>query len=180
VPAGRPATTGESDIVRFRARPPLGDRLEARRTYPDLRSDPLYGGPRPKDGQAPKAGTVATRDLAAYYALLDAELADAAAQLDRGQVLMILDAVHGLATDATWITNAPALLAGEIADAHGDDEDECEPERAALAALVRSWPRLRAYAVLEAALALHTATDPGQDIDKRLAAVGLGRPGDHR
>jgi hypothetical protein len=175
VPAGRPVTTGESEIVRFRARGDLGPRLEARRTHPDLRNDPVYGGPRPKDGDTPKAGTVAARDLATYYALLDAELADATSQLDRAQVLMILDATGGLATDFMWIAHAPALLAGEIAEGFGDDEDGPGPERAELAALVRAWPRLRALAVLEACLAVRD-TRGTDDLDTAFAKAGLPLP----
>jgi hypothetical protein len=173
MPAGRPATTGESAPVRFRARGPLGSRLEARRTYPDLRNEPFYGGPRPKEGENPGAGTVAARDLATFYDLLDAELAEAAAQLTPDQVQMILDAVNGLATDKAWITNAPMLLADEINEAHADDEDEPEPERARLAAIVAAWPRLRALAVLEAALAVLAAPSAGCDPKTTLEDAGL-------
>jgi hypothetical protein len=172
MPAGRPATTGTSPHVAFRARGPLASRLEARRPYPDLRNDPAYGGPAPKDGENPKVGTVASRDLAVYYDLLDAELADAAAQLTRDQVRLILQAVWGLSADATWITNAPALLAGEVEDAFGDDEDGPDEERQKLAALIRSWPRLRALAVLEACLAVRDGSDD-TDLDTALTETGL-------
>lgn len=175
MPAGRPATTGESPLVRFRARSPLAETLEQRRPYPDLRNEPFYGGTAPKPGEHPAAGTVASRDLRVFHDLLAAELADARAQLTRAQVVMILDAVWSLAVEATWITNAPELLAGEVEDAYGDDEDGPDDQRRALAELIRSWNRLRALAVLEACLAVRDNHDRG-DLDTALDAVGL-RPG---
>lgn len=174
MPAGRPATTGESPTVRFKARGTLAGRLEQRRPYPDLRNEPFYGGPRPKEGEHPAIGTVAARDLRAFYDLLDAELADAAAQLTREQVVMILDAVWSLSVEATWITNAPQMLASDVEDAYGDDEDGPDDARRELAALIRSWNRLRALAVLEACLAVRDSHDRG-DLDTALAAAGLLR-----
>lgn len=172
MPAGRPSTTGESPLVRFKARGTLADRLENRRPYPDLRNEPFYGGPRPKEGEHPGAGTVAARDLANYYDLLDAELADAAADLDYDQAAMMLSAVWGLAVDHVWVTNAPEMLASDIEDDYADDEDGPDSERRALAALVRSWPRLRALAVLEALLAVR-ATRDRDDLEQTFRNVGL-------
>ncbi|MBM9510059.1 hypothetical protein [Actinacidiphila acididurans] len=172
MPAGRPATTGESPIARFRARGPLADRLEARRAYPDVRNEPVYGGPVPKDGELPQIGTVAARDLAVFYDLLNTELAAAAAELHRSQVVMILDAVWSLLPTAHWITNASELLAAEVEDAYGDDEDGPDWHRSNLASTIRSWPRLRAYAVLEACLAVRDA-HAGDDLDTALAKAGL-------
>ena len=117
-------------------------------------------------------GAVAYRDLYTYYSLLQAELADAAAQLNRGQVLMILDAVWGLYTDFQWIQNAPELLAGEIEDAYADDEDGPDANRQQLADAGRAWPRLRALAVLEACRAVRGREDES-DLDAALTDVGL-------
>lgn len=174
--AGRPATTGESPIVRFRARGLLAGRLEKRRTYPDLCNEPSYGGPAPKDGEAPAVGTVAYRDLVVYYQLLDAELADAAAELDLDQVLMILEAVQGLATDVTWTASTPVMLAQEIEEGYSDDEDGPTAAAVKLAGIVRSWPLLRALAVLEACLAVRDNPVPDHDLGQRLADIGLTRP----
>lgn len=173
MPAGRPPTTGKSTPVNFRARGNLADRLENRRPYPDLRNEPFYGGPRPKPGQHPGAGTVAARDLISFYDLMDAELADAASGLDYAKAAMMLSAVWGLAVDHVWVTNAPELLASEILEADiADDEDGPDSERRALAALVRSWPRLRALAVLEALLAVRTTPDR-DDLEQTFRNVGL-------
>lgn len=172
MPAGRPATTGESPLVRFKARGTLADRLENRRPYPDLRNEPFYGGPRPKAGEHPGTGTVAARDLATFYDLMDAELADAADILDYDQATMMLSAVWGLAVDTTWITNAPEMLASDIEDDYADDEDGPDNERRALAAMVRAWPRLRALAVLEALLAIR-ATRDRDDLEEAFTRVGL-------
>jgi hypothetical protein len=173
MPAGRPTTTGPSRHVTFRARGPVGDRLEQRRTLPDLSGLPVYGGPKP-DPQGPKLGAVAARDLAVYYQLADAELADAARQLTPGQVHMMLSAVWSLATDHTWALNAPVLLASEIEDDYPDDETGPDTERKALAATVRAWPRLRALAVLEALLTAR-ATHEGDTL-AALTRVGLITP----
>lgn len=176
MPAGRPATTGESPTARFRARGPLAGRLQARRAYPDIRNEPVYGGPVPKEGELPAIGTVAARDLAVFYDLLDAELAAAGAELTRGQVVMILDAVWSLHPTAPWITQAPGMLASEVEDAYSDDEDGPDEERRALARLIGSWPRLRAYAVLEACLAVRDVHG-ADDLDAAFAKAGLPLPG---
>lgn len=172
MPAGRPATTGESPQVRFRARSRVADRLTARRLYPDLRNEPFYGGPKPQDGEPPALGTVAARDLATFYDLLDAELATAAAELTRGQAVMILHTVWSLAPDASWVTGAPEMLAVEVESDLTDDETQPGADRARLAALIRSWPRLRAYAVLEACLTMRDGEDTG-DLDTAFAKAGL-------
>ncbi|GGJ27592.1 hypothetical protein [Streptomyces brasiliensis] len=65
---------------------------------------------------------------------------------------MILDAVNCLALDFHPIANAPQLIAQEVADAYGDDEDGLDPARTALADTIAAGPRLRALAVVEAAV----------------------------
>lgn len=183
MPAGRPTTTGESPIVRFRARGPLAGRLETRRTFPDIRQDPFYGGGRGADaGKPPATGTVAARDLTVFYQLLDAELAQASQELTTGQALMILDAVWGLSPSAPLVDNAPQMLADDIEDAYSDDEDAPSAERKALAAMVGAWPRLRAYAVLEACLAVRDNHGTNTDVPLlvALAAAGLTPKADQK
>ncbi|MEV4440451.1 hypothetical protein AB0K09_15785 [Streptomyces sp. NPDC049577] len=158
-----------SPVVKFRAVPPLDALIEARRAHPDTRSNPLAGGPSEPHGYV-NPGTVAARDLYAYYQLTAAELAEAAEQLTRRQVLMVVEAVRGLALDFRWIVQAPQLLAAEIADAYADDEDGPGKERRELAEIVAGWPRLRALAVVEAAVSLRLA---GHDLDEALRRVGL-------
>ncbi|MFF8994056.1 hypothetical protein ACF09H_29835 [Streptomyces sp. NPDC014983] len=159
-----------SPQVIFRAVPPLDERLEHRRTYPDIRNDVLTVAPE----DAPKLGAVAARDLRVFYQLLDAELAIAARELTRDQVVMICDALAGVACDFRWVTAAPQMLAAEIADAYADDEDGPEEDRQHLAGRVAAWPSLRGYAVVEAAVeALRRSR--AEPLDDALAAVGLRR-----
>jgi len=165
-----------SQRVAFRAVPPLGEMIETRRIFPDIRGDALVGDPDESPNLA-NPGTVAARDLYVFYRLLEAERAEAMAQLTTNQVVMILDAVNGLLPDFRFITDAAAMLADDVRDAFDDDEADqgLSPERAALADLIASWPRLRALAVLEAALAWWNHPKHAEDTDAALAAVGLTR-----
>lgn len=172
----RPVTTGESPHVTFRAKPPLGDALERRRAYPDVRNDPLSLPRGAKLGDTPAIGAVAARDLIAFYRMLEAELAEAAAELTWDQVIMIVDAVNGLITDFTWLTNAPMMLASEVEAAYGDDEDGPDVDRAKLVAAIHEWPMLRAFAVLEAALLTRSRANASDDFDALLVEVGLQLP----
>lgn len=173
MPAGRPVTTGGSVHVTFRAKPPLGQIIDARRTLPDLTGDVLAAAAAARTAdKLPAVGAVVSRDLHAYYTLLRAELADAAAVLDYGQAAMLLSAVWGLAVDFPWVTNAPELLASEIEEDLADDEDGPDEPRRALAAIVRSWPRLRALAVLEALLAVRKHRDD-TDMEEAFTRAGL-------
>ena len=179
MPAGRPKT-GESVHVTFRAKGALGERITARRDYPDLTNDPLASAAaaRTADGK-PAVGAVASRDLYVFYRLHQAELAAAAEELTRDQVLLIIEALWGLFLAEPWLTAAPELLAGEIENTYGDDEDGPDEEHRQLAARVRNWPMLRALAVVEACIAVRDhgvgGEEPrtGPNLDAALAAAGL-------
>lgn len=176
MPAGRPVTTGESAHVTFRAKPPLAQVIDARRTLPDLTGDILAAHAAARTAsKLPARGAVASRDLHAYYTLLQAELADAATDLTYDQAAMMLSSVWGLAVDSVWITNAPELLASGIEDDFADDETGPDGQRKALAATVRAWPRLRALAVLEALLDVRDSRDD-TDLEEALAQAGLLKP----
>jgi hypothetical protein len=177
MPAGRPRTTGESAHVTFRAKPPLAQALTARRTLPDLTGDILAAKAAARTAdKLPAPGAVASRDLTAYYALLAVELDTAAHTLTAEQAATMLDAIWSLAVDYTWITNAPVMLASEIEDAHPDDETGPDPARKALAATVRSWPRLRALAVLEALLQVRDNHEDTATLEEAFTRAGLIKP----
>ncbi|PJE97137.1 hypothetical protein CUT44_14235 [Streptomyces carminius] len=168
-----------SPKIDFRAVPPLDRLIEQRRDFPDTRNAPLASAPD-EPYQEARPGAVAARDLYAYYQLTTAELEDAARELTHDQVLAIMEALHGISLDVTWLTSAPALLSEEIADGYGDDEDGPDKERQDLADTVAAWPRLRALAVVEAAVAARTRMRGGQNLDAALAAVGLLRTRKHK
>lgn len=176
MPAGRPVTTGGSVHVTFRAKAPLGPIIDARRSLPDLTGDILAAAAAARTAdKLPAVGAVASRDLHAYYTLLRVELADAARDLDYDQAAMMLSAMWSLAVDFPWITNAPEMLASEIEDDFADDEDGPDEQRRRLAALVRSWPRLRALAVLEALLAVRE-NHGDTDLEEAFVQTGLLKP----
>lgn len=94
--------------------------------------------------------------------------------LDTDEVHLIVQALQGVFLDAVWAHDAPASLAGEIADTYGDDEDGPDAGSLALAAQVKTWPQGRAFGVaLAAACALKQRTSGEGGIDGVLARVGL-------
>ncbi|MFD9190311.1 hypothetical protein ACFWCA_19035 [Streptomyces phaeochromogenes] len=161
-----------SPVVRFRAVPPLNEQINARSLYPEVLSDP---GLQQDEDEYPKAspGGVAARDLAVYYRLIAAELVDA--ELTRDEALMIVDATRGLLLDFTWTQSPSSMLASEVEDAFGDNEDGPDLERKQLAERITQWPRLRALAVVEAARAAWALPDI-EDLDAAMVKVGLVQP----
>jgi hypothetical protein len=164
-----------SPRIGFRAVAPLDRLIENRRDYPDIRNDALAAEPEGPIGLV-TPGAVAARDLYVYYQLLAAELQHAARELSRAQVMLIVEAMQGVALDPLWIANAATILAEDLLELSHDGLNGTSADYKELSALVAQWPATRALAVVEAAVAAwkrHARDD--QPLDDALTAVGLLR-----
>lgn len=84
--------------------------------------------------------------LERLYALEVAELPPLAAHLWQS----LAQTLQGTFIDATWIEQPGEIIAQEVEDATGDDEEFLPEDSPTMAAAARSWTRMQALAVLDA------------------------------